>query len=64
MTDEQLPFQLDIVEYDWLILGTGFEETLYSAHLSKVVGDQVNFNQINRISFLTLEIPIQAIREQ
>ena len=36
MSDDKLPFQLDIIEYDWLILGTGYEETLYSAHLSKV----------------------------
>lgn len=46
MTDEQLPFQLDVVEYDWLILGTGYEETLYSAHLSKIAGHQVIYNII------------------
>ncbi|CAD8128106.1 unnamed protein product [Paramecium sonneborni] len=36
MSDDKLPFQLDVIQYDWLILGTGYEETLYSAHLSKV----------------------------
>lgn len=36
MSDDKLAFQLDVIEYDWLILGTGYEETLYSAHLSKV----------------------------
>ncbi|CAD8127406.1 unnamed protein product [Paramecium sonneborni] len=37
MSDDKLPFELDIIQYDWLILGTGYEETLYNAHLSKVL---------------------------
>ncbi|CAD8114760.1 unnamed protein product [Paramecium primaurelia] len=40
MSDDKLAFQLDVIEYDWLILGTGYEETLYSAHLSKVSKQQ------------------------
>lgn len=44
MSDDKLPFQLDVLEYDWLILGTGYEESLFSAHLSKVARNSVKLN--------------------
>jgi len=41
MSDENIGFSLDVLNYDWLILGTGFEESLCAAHLSKIAKDSV-----------------------
>lgn len=39
----ELPFQLENTAYDWLILGTGFEESMYAAYLSKTLRHKVNY---------------------
>ncbi len=34
--EDGIGFKLENTEYDWLIIGTGIEESMYAAHLSKV----------------------------
>ena len=36
--------QLETHCYDWLVIGTGMEESLFAAHLSKLAGKKVKNN--------------------
>lgn len=39
--NSELGFKLENTEYDWLIIGTGVEESMYAAHLAKVARQKV-----------------------
>ena len=36
--------QLETHCYDWLVIGTGMEESLFAAHISKIAGKKVKNN--------------------
>lgn len=43
MADEnELGFTLENYFYDWLLIGTGVEECMFAAHLSKIARDKVS----------------------
>lgn len=39
---EEKVMKLDNHFYDWLVIGTGIEESMFAAHLAKVAGKKVN----------------------
>jgi RAB protein geranylgeranyltransferase component A len=40
MEDDTIP-QLEKFHYDWLVLGTGIEESMHAAHLAKIAKQKV-----------------------
>ena len=49
---ESLP-QLERISYDWLVIGTGIEESMLAAHYAKVLKKKVSHHQSNIIATCT-----------